>query len=70
MHFPGEGTIYLSQNLRFTAPVFTDDTVRVYVEVVEVMEKGRVRLQTRVFRDDDTQVVDGDALVIAARDRS
>ena len=65
MHFPGEGTIYVSQELRFTAPVFTEDTVRVHIEVLEVKKKGRLRLRTRAFRDDDIQVVDGEAMVIA-----
>ncbi len=68
-HLPGEGTIYLSQNLKFTAPVYTDDTVRVVVEVAELLEKGRVRLATRAFRADDTQVMDGEALVVAPRSK-
>src|SRR3954462_4650065 len=42
---PGPGAIYLSQNLRFRAPVRIGDTVAVTVEVVELVpDKQRARL--------------------------
>ncbi|MBW3571109.1 MAG: MaoC family dehydratase [Gemmatimonadetes bacterium] len=65
MKMPGPGTIYLSQNLRFTGPVKIGDTVTARVEVAEVMPKRRVRLLTTVTRHDGTQVIDGEAVVIA-----
>ena len=37
---PGPGAIYLSQTLRFTAPVRIGDSVLASVEVVELIEKG------------------------------
>src|SRR3954462_4656356 len=44
---PGPGTIYMSQNLRFRAPVRAGDTVRATVTVKELMpEKCRVLLGT------------------------
>ncbi|NNM72741.1 MaoC family dehydratase [Enterovirga aerilata] len=42
---PGPGAVYISQNLRFRAPVRIGDTVEVTVEVVELVpEKLRARL--------------------------
>ncbi|UCV29193.1 MaoC family dehydratase [Ferribacterium limneticum] len=46
-HLPGAGTIYLSQTLKFKAPVRPGDTVRATVTVKEVnVEKNRVTLDT------------------------
>ena len=65
MKLPGPGTIYLSQNLRFTGPVKIGDTVTARVEVAEVMPKRRVRLTTTVRTHDGTQVIEGEAVVLA-----
>jgi 3-hydroxybutyryl-CoA dehydratase len=62
---PGHGSIYLSQSLKFRAPVRPGDVVRVEVEVVDYDEDRRgTRLSTRAFVG-DTLVVDGEAKVIA-----
>jgi len=46
-HLPGPGTIYLSQTLKFKAPVRPGDTVRATVTVKEVnVAKNRVTLDT------------------------
>ncbi|WP_310493805.1 MaoC family dehydratase [Dechloromonas sp.] len=46
-HLPGPGTIYLSQTLKFKAPVRPGDTVRATVTVKEVnVAKNRVVLDT------------------------
>jgi len=34
--FPGEGTIYISQEMRFRAPVFTRKTYKARVEITEI----------------------------------
>ncbi|HYM03875.1 MAG TPA: MaoC family dehydratase [Stellaceae bacterium] len=61
---PGPGTIYLTQNLVFRAPVRIGDTVEAQVTVMDIIrEKARVLLKT-VCRVGDTVVVDGDALVM------
>ena len=36
MDLPGPGTVFLSQNWKFTAPVFIDDTITAEVEVLSV----------------------------------
>jgi 3-hydroxybutyryl-CoA dehydratase len=61
---PGPGTVYLSQNLRFRAPVRPGDTVSATVTVKELFpEKRRVTLTT-VCRVGDRVVIDGEALVM------
>ncbi|MGQ9653042.1 MAG: MaoC family dehydratase [Thermodesulfobacteriota bacterium] len=65
MQLPGPGTIYLSQELRFLAPVRIGDTVTARVEVEEVIKgKNRVRLRTTCRNQEGTQVVDGVAWVM------
>ncbi len=62
---PGHGTIYMSQNLRFTAPVRIDDTVTATVTITDIIvEKRRVTLDC-IARVGDTVVITGDALVLA-----
>lgn len=62
---PGPGCIYMSQNLRFKAPVKVGDTVIARVTVSELMpEKKRAKFLTQCHVG-DTLVVDGDALIMA-----
>jgi 3-hydroxybutyryl-CoA dehydratase len=63
---PGPGSIYLSQNLKFRAPVRIGDTVEARVTVTELQPKGRVALKT-VCTVGDAVVIDGDALVMVPR---
>jgi 3-hydroxybutyryl-CoA dehydratase len=63
MRLPGPGCIYLSQSLKFTAPVRIGDTVTARAEVVEVV-KRRVRLATTCRIQDGTTVVEGEAVVL------
>ena len=67
MHLPGPGTIYLSQKLDFKGAVRIGDTIRAEVEVIEKLEKGRIRLKTNCYIQDGTLVTEGEALVIAPR---
>jgi 3-hydroxybutyryl-CoA dehydratase len=61
---PGNGTVYMKQELEFLAPVRIGDTVTARAEVVEVVkEKNRVKLRTTCVKQDGTTVVDGEALV-------
>ncbi len=61
---PGPGTIYLTQNLSFRAPVRIGDKVEARVTVTEIIrDRARVMLKT-VCRVGDTVVIDGDALVM------
>jgi len=60
---PGPGCIYLSQSLKFLAPVKIGDSVVAQVTVTELRpEKRRAMLKT-VCTVGETTVIDGEALV-------
>ena len=62
---PGHGTVYLSQTLKFMAPVRPGDTVRAEVEVQAIdHSRRRVTLATRCLVG-DTVVLRGEAMVLA-----
>jgi 3-hydroxybutyryl-CoA dehydratase len=62
---PGPGTVYLSQTLRFTAPVRIGDTVTTRVEVTELIPaKRRVKLSTVCRNQKNEVVVNGEAMVL------
>lgn len=62
---PGPGVIYMSQSLRFRAPVRPGDTVHAKVTVKQVIaDKCRVVLDT-VCTVGDKVVIDGEAMVMA-----
>lgn len=57
---PGYGTIFLSQEVTFLAPVRIGDTITARVEVVELLaEKNRAKFRTTCVNQDETVVVDG-----------
>jgi 3-hydroxybutyryl-CoA dehydratase len=63
---PGPGSIYLSQDLKFRAPVRIGDTVVARVTVEElVVEKNRVRLRTECLNQEGEVVLEGTAWVMA-----
>ena len=65
---PGRGTVYLSQTLRFTAPVFLGDTVTARVVVKHVREdKPVVTLETVCTNQRGERVVEGEAVVLVGR---
>lgn len=61
---PGPGAIYVSQSLRFVAPVRIGDVVTTSAEVRELIEKGRRCVLFCECRVDDKVVLDGEAVVI------
>jgi 3-hydroxybutyryl-CoA dehydratase len=64
---PGPGCIYLSQTLRFMAPVKAGDTVTARVTVVSVDSKTkRVTLETNCTVDERV-VISGEALLMVSR---
>ena len=67
MKLPGPGTIYLHQTLDFLAPVKPGDVITACVEVVELLEKNRIRLITTCMNQEGIKVVQGEALVVAPR---
>lgn len=62
---PGHGTIYMSQNLKFLAPVRPGDLVRAEVGVTGIeVDRRRVKLDCRCMVD-GKKVLIGEAMVMA-----
>lgn len=65
MQLPGPGTIYVSQNIKFTSPVRIQDTITAEVEVIDInTEKNRVTLKTECKNQEGTVVMTGEAVVM------
>jgi 3-hydroxybutyryl-CoA dehydratase len=70
MQLPGPGTIYMSQNLRFKAPVKFGDTITARAEVSEIFpEKNRVTIATTCTNQDGVVVLEGEAQVMPPKGR-
>lgn len=62
---PGDGAIYVSQSLRFSAPVFPGDTITARAEVIELItERRRVRLATTCINQHGQVVLEGEAVML------
>jgi acyl dehydratase len=62
MDLPGPGTVFLSQNWKFTAPVFIGDTITAAAEVLSVHpSKPVTQLRVQITRADGTTVLEGEA---------
>ena len=63
--FPGVGTIYLAQTLKFLKPVFIGDEVTYRLKVLEYFqEKNRLRLETVCINQRGETALTGEALVM------
>ena len=57
---PGHGTIYLSQEVKFLAPVRIGDTITARVEVMELnLDRNRAKFKTTCINQEGKIVVEG-----------
>lgn len=62
MDMPGPGTVFLSQDIKFTNPVFIGDTITGHAEILKVHDtKPVTHLAVKVTRADGETVVEGEA---------
>ena len=62
MDMPGRGTVFLSQNWKFTSPVFIGDTIRAFAEVMSVHpNKPVTQLKVRIDTLAGVNVLEGEA---------
>jgi len=65
MQLPGPGTIYVGQDLKFTAPVYIGETVTATVTVTELnVDKNRAILETVLTNQDGVVAIKGQAVVM------
>ena len=67
-NLPGNGTIYLNQNMKFLAPVLFSDTIVAHIEVLDFPKGSQVLLSTICRNQDQIIVIEGTALVKAPKD--
>lgn len=67
MKLPGEGSIYMEQDVKFIQPVKIGDTITVTVTIEEILnrQKGILRLSTQAYNQMNEKVIDGYAIVKA-----
>ena len=66
--FPGLGTIYTFQSMKFTKPVFFGDTITATVKAKEIIrEKNRVVLECIAINQHQEVVIIGEATVMPPR---
>lgn len=62
MDLPGPGTVFLSQNWKFTAPVFIGDTITAEAKVLSVHpSKPVTQLKVKITRQTGEVVLEGEA---------
>lgn len=61
--FPGNGTIYMEQQLKFIKPIYVGECVTVEVEILEILERGKAKLRTDLLNIDGEVAIKGEALV-------
>jgi 3-hydroxybutyryl-CoA dehydratase len=65
---PGPGSIYLSQQIEFLAPVYIGDTITATVEVTSWRpDKRIITFKTDCYNQEEKQVVTGKAVLLADR---
>jgi 3-hydroxybutyryl-CoA dehydratase len=68
MKLPGPGAIYMSQSMKFRQPVRVGDTITARVEVTDKNdEKEFLTLKTVCINQEDTVVLEGEAVVTLMR---
>jgi len=61
-NYPGEGSIYLKQDLNFKNPCYINDEVEIVVEL-DKKENNKYYLKTKIIRD-NIEIIDGNAIVL------
>ena len=64
MDFPGQGTVYISQNSIFKRPVYVNTMVRIEIKITQVIaEKRRLVLDTNILNSEGENCLVGSATI-------
>ncbi|MCF8296739.1 MAG: MaoC family dehydratase [Saprospiraceae bacterium] len=61
--FPGIGTIYVSQNMKFIKPVFIGDILNIKIRIIKILPNNKLRLETNIENQNNEIVLKGEAIV-------
>lgn len=62
--FPGEGTIYLEQNMRYRQPMFPYTTYQAVFTILSInKEKKRAEVETNIINPENVVVIAGNAII-------
>lgn len=63
--FPGEGTIYLKQEMKFLAPMYTNENYKATFEITELnKEKGKATVKTTITDSSGKETISGEAIIM------
>lgn len=69
MYLPGPGTVYMGQELSFTAPVYFEDTITAEVEIIEIIKEKIAKLRTTCKNQNNITVLEGIATVMLPKEK-
>lgn len=70
LDYPGEGTIYCSQSIKFLKPVYPNTIITVAATVKEIiLEKNRVIFTTEIFDENKNCVLTGEAALMPRKEQ-
>lgn len=65
MDMPGEGSIYMEQNLRFRKPVYVGEKVVAKIKIADIdKDRNIYTLETNVYNSKEECVIEGNAKVL------
>jgi len=66
MDFPGPGTIYLGQELKFIKPIYHNQPIKICVEIIEKLndQKSIFKCKTEVSNEENELVITGYATIM------
>jgi 3-hydroxybutyryl-CoA dehydratase len=61
--YPGHGSIYLSQSMKFLKPCYVGEKIIVSIELISEIN-GKYELSTKIHNTENTLLVEGSSLVL------
>ena len=61
--WPGNGTIYLKQNMSFLKPMYVNNEYIAHFKVVEILSKNRFLISTTILNADNDKTIEVDAII-------
>jgi len=69
LEYPGEGTIYCSQTLKFLKPAYPEEVLNVVITVTDILlEKNRVFFSTEIFNEQNELILTGEAMLMPRKE--